>query len=101
MDTEPVVTLTFEEPPPKTKYDWEAISRLLQAKPREWFKVFERDRLTVAKAIQNGDVKALTPFLRKSETVGPGYQVQTRHTNTTATPPTCTLYVRYVPGKKG
>lgn len=83
--------ITFEEPPDKVRYDWDAIATQLRAKPGEWAKVFENDRTSLATAIRIRGVQALHP--------DKGFEVRTRNNKKFPTPRTCTLYLRYVPEK--
>lgn len=84
--------ITKEDPPPKrSTYDWEGIAEQLRAEPGEWFKVFERGRISVVNAIRNDSIAALP----RSE-----FEVQTRN-NIREDPEfdgarTCSLYLRYI-----
>jgi hypothetical protein len=86
----PSVGLKFDEPPPQRvpRYDWQAIAKKARRRQGKWYKVFEKDRVSLVVAIRNNDIKAL----RKSK----GYEVRTAN-NTRTKPRTCTLWVRYNP----
>lgn len=81
-------TVVWEEPPPNTAYDWEAIAEDLRARPGQWAKVFEGDRTSYVVAIRSGSIRALRPE--------DGFEVKTRD-NTREPVRTCTLYLRYNP----
>jgi len=80
--------LSWEDPPLRTRYDWNAIAAELTKRPGEWAKVFENDRKSLAVAIRVSGISALLP--------ANGFEVRTRN-NTKDTPPLCTMYLRYNP----
>lgn len=77
-------------PAEKVMYDWPAIAKKLRRSPGEWFQVFEGDRLSVAAAIRNGGIKAISPT---------EFEVRTENNKRTA-PRTCDLYLRYTGGAR-
>lgn len=89
--------VTFEDPPPQRErpYDWDAIAAALREKPRQWAKVFDEDRASLATAIRIHGIKALDP--------DKGFEVRTAN-NYKPQPGsdevrTCSMYLRYVPEK--
>lgn len=82
--------IKFGTPPPRRQspYDWTKIAESLRKNPTEWALVFEGDRTTLVTAIRNGGIAAL----RKEK----GFEVRTAN-NTTGSPRTCDLWLRYVP----
>lgn len=83
--------VTWQEPPPRpVRYDWTAIAALLQRKPGQWALIYERDRVSVANAVRQGDVAAVHPDL--------GFEVRTANTVQGVGPAkTCSLYMRWNP----
>lgn len=81
----------WEEPAPRSSYDWQGIADVLRRHPNEWRLIFERDRVTLPNAIRQGSVAALRP--------AKGFEVRTRGNKTETTGRTCALYLRYVPDK--
>jgi hypothetical protein len=84
----------FEEPPPPKRersFDWAAIAAECRAIPGEWYKVFEGGLRSIAIALSQDKMVALTR--------DKGFEYTTRNNNRLAEPPTCDLYVRYVPAK--
>lgn len=73
-------------------YDWLDVGRKLRANPGEWLLLDEEARLSVASAIRQGSIKDFHPTQ--------GFEVTVRNTQRKATPPTCTIYVRYNPEKE-
>lgn len=89
--------IKFGTPPPRRQspYDWTKIADTLRKHPGTsedpnsgWALVFEGDRTTLVTAIRNGGIAAL----RKEK----GFEVRTAN-NTTGSPRTCDLWLRYVP----
>lgn len=88
------VEWTEPAPPAHVKYDWKLIAEQLRERPGEWAKVFEKDRVSLVNALRQSKMKALLP----SE----GFEVLTRNNVRGAgSERTCTLYMRWVPPKKG
>jgi hypothetical protein len=85
--------VSFGTPPPRrtSPYDWEKIAADLRKNPYEWGLVFEQDKTSLVTAIRIDGIKAL----RKNR----GFEVRTVNNNTTSTPRTCDLWMRYVPEK--
>lgn len=83
----------IQEDPPVTipRYDWTAIAEQLRASPSVWFKVFEKDRISIVTAIRQGNIKAL----RKTD----GFEVKSSNNNKKVVPMTCSLYLRFNPRK--
>lgn len=82
----------WEDPPPRPqRYDWDTISARLRRKPGQWYKVFERDRASLAVALRQGSIKAMRPE--------GGYEFRTSNGTRDEKPRTCTLHARYVPEK--
>lgn len=81
----------WEEPPPRTSYDWPGVAAVLRQHPNEWRLIFERDRVAVPNAIRQGSISALRPTR--------GFEVRTANNKTAAGGRTCSLYLRYVPEK--
>lgn len=88
---EKVSQVSKESPPKKVMYDWEHIAATLRADPGEWYKIFDRDRVSVANAIRMNGIKAVL--------VSDGFEVQTANNDKAAR--MCTLYLRYVKPKRG
>lgn len=87
--------MTWETPPPSTRYDWAAIARELRAHPGDWLKVFDEGPVSAVNAIRQSSVAALTPIRRLRETHA-GFEVRTRN-NVSGPPRICTLYLRWMP----
>ena len=77
-------------PPPRVKFDWDAIAEQLRSEPGEWFLVFEEGPVTVATSIRQGDTKALTD---------PHFEVATANNTPGPGRRTCTLWLRWNPEK--
>lgn len=90
-DDEPVSGVTWEPPPHKTTYDWTTIAAQLRARPMEWGKIFDGDRVSVANAIRQRSVAAVHPDL--------GFEVLTGNNRRDGSVRTCTLWLRYNPAK--
>lgn len=88
----PVSAVKWKNPPPQRakRYDWEKIATRLRRKPGEWALVFSQDLSSIAGAIRQGNVRALTP--------SKGFEVRTAN-NVRETPRRCDLYLRYNPDK--
>ena len=84
--------MTWENPPVRQRYDWQAIAEQLKSRPMEWANVFDEDRTSLATAIRNKGIKALNP--------DDGFEVKTSN-NVRGVPRTCTMYLRYNPEKGG
>lgn len=82
--------MDWEEPEPRTIYNWAEISAELKKHPMEWLKIFDRDRTSVVNAIRQGSIAALHPDL--------GFEAETRN-NERGHPRTCSLYLRWNPKK--
>src|SRR5262245_65624582 len=90
-ESKPIRGVTGCDPPSKSMYDWDAISRQLRANPMKWAKIFERDRTSIVNAIRQGGVTALHPDL--------GFEVKTRN-NLREPERVCSLYLRFNPRKR-
>ena len=78
----------WSDPPGRTRYDWDTIAEGIEAKPMAWYKVFEKDRTSVANAVRQGAVSRVKPI----------YGFETRTANNVVGPPrTCTFWIRYNP----
>lgn len=80
-------------PPPRQtrgRYDWVAISAQLRARPMQWALIFERDKASIAVAVQQGSVSTFHP--------DDGIEVRTRN-NTRGPNRTCSMYARFNPDR--
>lgn len=87
-------TVEFGAPVPvgrQPRYDWEAIGKRLRRKPGEWGRIFEQDKASIATAIRAGNVAPMRP--------SKGFEVRTSNNDHSASPRTCSLWLRYVPEK--
>lgn len=88
--------MTWEDPPPNSRYHWDEVAAELQANPGQWLKVFDEGPVSVANAIRQAEVSALTPVRPSRRQVSyAGFEVRTRN-NDSRPPRTCTLYLRWV-----
>jgi hypothetical protein len=89
---EPSVGEGWGDPPPRPqRYDWESIATRLRRRPEKWYKVFERDRASLAVALRQGSIKAMRP--------SGGFEFRTSNGTRDERPRTCSLHARYVPEK--
>lgn len=90
--------MTWEAPPTRHQYDWEAIASKLKARRRRypndsskwWLKVFDYDRNSIAVQIRANGVPALR--------VDDGFEVRTsNNVRNEGEPRMCTMYLRFNP----
>ena len=89
-------TLKWQEPTHKVTYDWPTVEAKLRSKPMEWLQIFEKDRRSVANALNQGNIPILHPDL--------GFECTTRNNayEPSAANPNhiirvCSLYMRFNP----
>lgn len=88
VDHQQVTEVVKEKPPATTKYNWTTIAEQLRADPMEWYCIFKQDRISIANAVRQGSILAVTPSL--------GFETTTRN-NVRVPVRLCTLYMRWNP----
>jgi hypothetical protein len=76
--------------PSRQVYDWDAIAEDAMTHPMRWGLVFDHGRVSVANAIRQDNIKAVTS--------DQGFEVKTEN-NTRDPVRMCTLWLRYNPDK--
>lgn len=83
--------VAWEDPPVRKQfYAWDSIAEQLRAKPNEWARVFQQDRVSVVNALRQGAVGPMHPDL--------GFEYKTVN-NVREPVRLCDLYARWNPDK--